>query len=344
MPLLLLVLALFLPAVALAQDAPSPMSFDDLEVLEAPASPARAKIRFARDQAIDFAAESIEGDLISEAERLSVQLELAHLLHERGRDERDAEAMDEAIGLYRELLARLPDERLRDHVTFFLGFALRKVQPTVSELRLTEVTERWPGSSYAPHAWLHLGEARFAAGDYERSLSDYLRAADASDFELRGFALYKVAWSQRRRGDAGGARGAMAEVVLDPSRPALAREALKVLDYWSREDLGHPVDPSYVQAVQSAFDAQRPRTCLDDLPEYKRQLAQAPMSAASPLNQGAVVICLAQMGQLGAARAELKRMERMYSRGTRWWKANERWARRDAKHAYDEAEGWVRTR
>lgn len=316
-------------------DEPSPMSFDDLEAMEAAPSPARAAVRAKRRVDIDFAEDAIEGEVVIGTDRLHLQLQLAHLYHELGRDEGDTAAIERAIGLYRELLVRLPGDLLQDHVTFFLGFALRSVDrdDEAAEL-LGRVVTTWPSSSFVPHAWLHLGEARFEAEEYQSALDAYSRASQYADFELRGFAVYKMAWSYERQGSPDLARATMAEVVLDPERPALAAASLDVLDFWFRRDLGRPADQRYFEAVRLAGAGGSPSgvdPCLKNIPGLKARIREDPMSADAPRLQLGVVGCLVDVGRLGPARTEVRRMEHTYGRGSRWFEANDARARREAR-------------
>lgn len=334
-------LPILFPGRALAQGEPSPMSFDEFEAMEMPA-PAKEAARAKRRVAIDFAEDQIEGELVVGPERIQTLLQLARLYHEAGRDEGDRAALDKAIGLYREVLALLPGELLRDHVTFFLGFALSSADRDEEGLRiLLEVTEQWPDSTYTPHAWLHAGEIAFEAEIFDEALWLYQQAA-GEDFELQGFAAYKLAWSFERTGQPDQARQAMVGVVQDPARPALSRAALEVLDFWTRRDLGRPADASYLTAIQQASRDQRPETpasrCQQRIPELKDRIADNPLAPDAPRLQFGIVACWIELGRLGPATTEIRRMETLYSRGSRWADTNNRHDRHAARELIRTAE------
>lgn len=326
MPILLLLLTLF---SAWAQE-PAPMSFDDFEAMAEPASPARrAKLR----EAIEFAADAVEA-APNPYERIRRLLELAHLHHEIGRDAGSRDDLEQAVSLYRQVLEALPNDALKDHATFFLGFSQRSLRDPAALDTLRQLLRMYPRSDYAPHAWLHLGEAWFDAGDHPAALKAYQQAAGPG-FELAGFALYKQAWTHERLGDPEAARAAMGQVVLDDSRPDLAVVAYEVLDFWFRRDRGHPAPIHFADALRQR--AKPTPGCRSELPALKRVQAEQPLSLQAVASQRTVVRCLVELGERGPATTEFRRLENRYGPGSHWWSAQDRGNRKTARRLIHEA-------
>jgi hypothetical protein len=320
--------------IAMAQE-PTPMGFDDmLELSEpAPESPARAAQRQKRRVAIDFAEEVIEGAIAkptvaiidTDNSYLITLLKLAHLYHEEGRQERDAAALQQAADTYTELLDLMhPDHPQRDHVTFFLGFAsIGAGKKDDGRRHLQEVLSRWPGSKFAGHAHLHLGELDFAESKYANAAAHFTQARRT---EFVHFAMYKEAWCSARLDQLPHATSQMMQAFTASNQPPLRRAMAEVIIYWSNQ-VGRQVPPEVIQAIRGP----RPSTCLDQLSQLRTSLRSAPMSHEAPTIQTEVVRCYASVHQCAAARKEASIFGKRFGKGSVWRARHEGPATKEAK-------------
>lgn len=112
---------------------------------------------------------------------------------------------DNAVRIYRDLLAGFPDFEGNDAVHYQLARAYEQrgdIDRAVAELG--ELITRYPDSKYLIESHFRRGEARFSAGDYDLAAEAYaaiLAREDAAESTFYQQALYKLGWSHLRLGE-----------------------------------------------------------------------------------------------------------------------------------------------
>ncbi|MCO4745975.1 MAG: tetratricopeptide repeat protein [Proteobacteria bacterium] len=321
----LFALLLILPLWA---QEPAPLSFDDAESLNIEeSSPSFQRAVRKRSEAISTVESAALAVELPSADRYDLRLKLAHLQHEQARATRDETLLLAAAQIYGQLYAESPRHPQAAHVLFFLGFALHGLGEASANDVLYQVLTTFPSSEYVPHALLHTGESEFANERWEHAAGRYEVAAEYT-FPFRDFALYKLAWTHRKRGDTRAAVDTMTRAI-ESARPGLAQVALTALTYWSEEQ-GWSVDP--------ALGTPRAQpTCLDDIPGQRAAIAAQPMAPQALSLQHDIVRCVDERAA-PMLQAELRRLISGYGRDSNWWKLQDKSTRRQAKELLRTAE------
>lgn len=113
---------------------------------------------------------------------------------------------DEAVARYRELVKKYPSAPRMDEALFFLADSLQEGgDDRAAVVAASELTRRFPASSWAPDAHVFVGEHFFETARLDAALAEYRAAAKVETAEVYPYALYKAAWcrfNQRAFGDA----------------------------------------------------------------------------------------------------------------------------------------------
>lgn len=100
-----------------------------------------------------------------------------------------------SVALYQQILTRYRDFERNDLVLFMLAFARAEAGSTDEALRLyRRILAEYPRSRFVPDAHMALAEARFVAGDYQGALAGFDQVLSFTESELFGLALFKSAW------------------------------------------------------------------------------------------------------------------------------------------------------
>ena len=106
-----------------------------------------------------------------------------------------------AIRLFDEFKRRYPRSSRMDEVLFFLGFNSYQLnKATAGAKYFHELETRFPRSDYIYEAHFQLGEHYFKKKNWSRSVRYYGQVAQKRQGKFYFFALYKLAWSQYKRG------------------------------------------------------------------------------------------------------------------------------------------------
>jgi len=118
------------------------------------------------------------------------------------RDRREAaEARDEAISRYRELLRKYPDAPRTDEALFFLADVLQEGGRDAEAVTAAqELTRRFPRSVWAPASHVFIGEHLFDTAKLADALREYRAAAAVPGDDVYPYALYKAAWCRFNQG------------------------------------------------------------------------------------------------------------------------------------------------
>lgn len=106
-----------------------------------------------------------------------------------------------AIRLFDEFKRRYPKSRRMDEVLFFLGFNSYQLNEAADGAGyFHELETRFPKSDYIYEAHFQLGEHYFQRKNWPRAARYYGQVAQKKQGKFYFFALYKLAWSQYKRG------------------------------------------------------------------------------------------------------------------------------------------------
>ena len=110
---------------------------------------------------------------------------------------------DQAVALYKAIVAKYPKYPRLDEVLYFLAENLSKRNRNDPDAlkAYRALIQRFPQSRYVPDAWMAFGEYYFEKaneadrlGNLRRALEAYRKAATYQESSVYGYALYKQAW------------------------------------------------------------------------------------------------------------------------------------------------------
>jgi tetratricopeptide (TPR) repeat protein len=124
------------------------------------------------------------------------------ILEEAGADDKTAVVAPEArllkeqaIGVYRRVLAEFPDYADNDKVTFFIAHEHRELGNYAEMLKThEELVRRYPRSALRFESWLVLGDYRFDKGDIDAAIENYKNILKLPETHAHNMARYKLAW------------------------------------------------------------------------------------------------------------------------------------------------------
>jgi TolA-binding protein len=110
---------------------------------------------------------------------------------------------DQAVALYKAIVAKYPKYPRLDEVLYFLGENLSKRNRNDPDAlkAYRALIQGFPNSRFVPDAWMAFGEFYFEKanekdriGNLKRALEAYKKAASYQESSVYGYALYKQAW------------------------------------------------------------------------------------------------------------------------------------------------------
>jgi TolA-binding protein len=130
--------------------------------------------------------------------------EIDRLMAERKDLERQAERhKDQAVALYKAIIAKYPKYPRLDEVLYFLAESLSKRNRNDPDAlkAYRALIQKFPQSRYVPDAWMAFGEFYFEkanvsdrVGNLRKALEAYRKAATYQESSVYGYALYKQGW------------------------------------------------------------------------------------------------------------------------------------------------------
>ena len=124
-----------------------------------------------------------------------------------------------AIRLFAEFKRRYPKSRRMDEVLFFLGFNSYQLSKAEDGAKyFHELETRYPKSSYVYEAHFQLGEHYFKYNNWPRAARYYDQVARNRKGKFYFFALYKLAWSQYKRGYVSRGLGILERIIKEGRR------------------------------------------------------------------------------------------------------------------------------
>ncbi len=130
--------------------------------------------------------------------------EIDRLMAERKDLQKQADRhMDQAVALYKAIIAKYPKYPRLDEVLYFLAESLSKRNRNDLEAMKAyrALITRFPQSRYVPDCWMAFGEFYFEkanasdrVGNLKKALEAYRKAASYQESSVYGYALYKQGW------------------------------------------------------------------------------------------------------------------------------------------------------
>ncbi len=238
---------------------------------------------------------------------------------------------DQAVALYKAIIAKYPKYPRLDEVLYFLAENLikrnRNDPDALKSYRM--LIQRFPQSRFVPDAWMAFGEYYFEKANekerlanLKRALDAYQKAAEYTESSVYGYALYKQAWVHYNLNGWTEALDLFRAVILFGELPtstvpadrklALVKEARK--DYVrTYSHIGSPEsapeefrriggDAHWMEMLKSLagiyYDEGKDR---DAIVVYHRLIQEKPLAAEAPFFQSRIVTCAGRMGRKDAA-------------------------------------------
>jgi TolA-binding protein len=271
-------------------------------------------------------------DTILELGKKGDPREVARLQGEKADLEKQSKKLQEqAVALYRAIVARYPKYQRMDEVLFFLGENLTKQnRDSVDGLKAYRaLIKNYPQSRFVPDAWMAFGEHYFERankqdrfGNLKKALEAYRNAAADKTSSIYGFAVYKQGWVHYNLGEWQEALDLFRAVILFGDQPtagvpqdrklALVREARKdyVRTYSHVGSAEAAVDDFHriggeagwydmLKSLGSIYDADGKDR--DAIVTFARLIREKPLSPEAPAFQARVIMIAGRMGKKEAA-------------------------------------------
>jgi TolA-binding protein len=271
-------------------------------------------------------------DTILELGKRGDPREVARLQGEKADLEKQSKKLQEqAVALYRAIVARYPKYQRMDEVLFFLGENLTKRdRDSVDGLKAYRaLIKNYPQSRFVPDAWMAFGEHYFERankqdrfGNLKKALEAYRNAAADKTSSIYGFAVYKQGWVHYNLAEWQEALDLFRAVILFGDQPsagvpkdrklALVREARKdyVRTYSHVGSAEAAVDDFHriggeagwydmLKSLGSIYDGDGKDR--DAIVTYARLIREKPLSPEAPAFQARVIMIAGRMGKKEAA-------------------------------------------
>ncbi|MEE2961253.1 MAG: tetratricopeptide repeat protein [Myxococcota bacterium] len=257
---------------------------------------------------------------------------------------------DEALKLYNKIRKRYPRYPRKDEVYYNLGSALYESGNKTKGIKMfIRLLKERPKSTFAPDAWLQLGEHYFnTTGKLTKAVKAYKNAAKSQKPRIYSYALYKLAWCDYNLGEYADSLKKFREVVeysLGNTAPAksgkmqsrdriqLIEEALSdmirtyshldavedAFDYYT-DKLGKEKAYSYLRKLGKLYNAEGKSQTEIDL--YRELNSRYPNHPKAPFNHTAVMNAFAKLDRKDDVRREVRRMIDLYAPEASWAAAN----------------------
>jgi len=178
-----------------------------------------------------------------------------------------------ALDLYRTILREDSTFTHLDAVRFDAGMLLADAADPAAEAMFLDLVTIAPRSTYAPEAWMRLGDLRFAVHRFREAGDAYAHATEATDPTLRAVATYKLGWSAFRDERFLDAAGSFRDVLdlYASGRDAIHADVEKEADSWLVQALVRAGGAeSYAQLFASAPRPYEHRILLELAQQFRR--------------------------------------------------------------------------
>ncbi|MET0406493.1 MAG: tetratricopeptide repeat protein, partial [Cystobacter sp.] len=246
----------------------------------------------------------------------------------------------ETMRIYEELLRDYPEWPQRDEALFYLGYNQQELNRRDDAVKnYLELVQKYPQSQFVPDTYIQLGNHFFDNNKLKEARSYYEKALGSQVPKIHAYAVYKLAWCDYNAGGYDEGLHRMHEVVDFASARGeelgdLRTEALNdlIVFYVKLDKAKEGIAFFKAKAPQkrqerliSKMAAQLVDVGLYDsaIETYRVLIHDAPLGAAAPEYQQAIVRSFEGLRQRDKVRAEMKHMVAEYRPGGSWWAANE---------------------
>lgn len=237
----------------------------------------------------------------------------------------------QALRLYEMLLRSYPHFQRADEALYYMATAYADAGlPDQAIDAHTRLVRQYPDSTWAPDAWVALGEAYFEQDDAVTARRAYARAARADGHPKQVFATYKLAWCLYNLGEYGEAIDAMQRVVkASESRLGQRDEALRdLVRFFADADLldegeayfsalGQPALTRSLLARMASLASEQGKHD-DAVVLYRKLLATAAESPAAMTHQLSILAEVARLDDDEALLAEIDLALARFGPESRW--------------------------
>ena len=107
-----------------------------------------------------------------------------------------------AVNICKLVLERYPQYENMDEVHFFMASSLREIGEGAEGCdHYKKLVEKFPNSSYAPDAWMGIGDYYFANNNVYGAIPAFEKVLEFKNSKVWGYAKYKLAWCQYNLGE-----------------------------------------------------------------------------------------------------------------------------------------------
>ncbi len=257
--------------------------------------------------------------------------EIDRLMAEKKELEREsARHKEQAVALYKAIVAKYPKYPRLDEVLYFLAENLSKRNRNDPDAlkAYRALIQRFPKSRYVPDAWMAFGEYYFERANEKdrianlrRALEAYRKAAEYQESSVYGYAIYKQAWVHYNLTEWNDALELFKAVIYFGALPtstvpadrklALVKEARK--DYvrtyshvgsaeGAPEEFKRVGGDAWMDMVKTLgtifYEEGKDR---DAIVIHHRLIQEKPLSPEAPFFQSRIVTCAGRLGKKDAA-------------------------------------------
>ncbi|MFL5321483.1 MAG: tetratricopeptide repeat protein, partial [Myxococcaceae bacterium] len=255
-------------------------------------------------------------------------------------DHRQSELFrSETMRLYETILRDYPSYNRKDEVLFSLAYNQYEIgKKDAAVKRYEELIKNYPTSKFVPDAYVQLGNHYFDNNNLAKAEENYKRAYATKIPKIASYALYKLGWCDYNAGRLEDGLKKMQDVVSFSEDKKeftdLKNEALNdMVSFYVQLDR---VDDAISYYKAKAGKKKQPKLIgklsygLADaghhdsaIKGFRYLINDAPMGAAAPEYQQAIVKSYEGLRQRENVKAEIKKLVDLYAPGSQWWKANE---------------------
>jgi len=249
-----------------------------------------------------------------------------------------------SLKIYEEILEKHTDFQHSDTVLYLYGFGLNEQGQEQAALSIYRtLLKKYPKSSFAPDAFLAIGEYHFAKGQFQHALKAYDKVLAHPGSPLTDLALYKTAWcyfklgkakraarrfkkilyrAEQQQAAAGGDRidaaavelkkEALEDLALTFSESGGAKEAYRFMEQVGGEEYSIKV----LRSLGDVFFRQaRYKKAIDS---YRILVERFPLAVDAPEHRVRIAEAFERAGMIDKALAERRQIATSCGPGSSW--------------------------
>lgn len=247
-----------------------------------------------------------------------------------------------AIKLYKNIQSNFPRYARVDQATYYLGMTYKEMEkPDAALNEFKRLVKLYGDSSFAPDAYLLIGDHYFDDNQAFPALQAYKRAVAYNDSPRYSYAMYKLAWSFYNVEEYGKAIDTMKAVVAwSMENDTGETRAIKLEDEALKDLVRFFADAGEMDEAYAYFTKLGKKDLIlamlkrlaslyfeqgkfdQSVETYRRLIAEQPSSPANPGYQEEIISAYRKMGQKDRVLDEIRRLRTDYGRTSAWWRSN----------------------